>query len=575
MTLAAGTPIGKYVVKHKLAEGGMAEIYLATARGPEGFEKEVVIKRVRSFLADDEGFVRMFIAEARLVSRLNHANVVQIFDFDKHEDSYYLAMEYVRGCSLWELRKRCRERGLTPPAVLVAHLGAQVAAGLSYAHRARGPDGEPLHLVHRDVTPQNVLVSLDGAVKLTDFGIAKAGDKLTQPGVLKGKFAYMSPEQARGERVDARTDVFALGVVLWEMLTGGRLFDGDSELAVLRAVQESVITPPARLNPDVPASLDAVITTALQRDPAARYQSAAELERALAQCVLRLATSVDDTDVGAFVRRVLDTPLVPSAPAAREATAVKPGLPPSPRVTATRASPPEDSLVLASTLVLSRDMRGGGAPTSTPPETGETAPGAAPPPVAPVLPPAPVVPAPPASGRTRGPWVGVGVAALVLVGGVAAWRSLRPAAPSAPVAAREAPGTASPAPVTPEPVPAPPPSTPPVALAGDAGVALADAGAVAAQAPVPPPAEPVVAAKGTLSLKAVPYAAVYLNDQLLTPELSGTREFPVEPGSYTVTFKHRSRTQTCKVTIASRAQKRCEFQMPRTPSPAPPASPAP
>ncbi len=135
MTIEAGTPIGKYVVKRKLAEGGMAEIYLATAMGPEGFEKEVVIKRVRAFLADDQGFVQMFIAEARLASRLNHANVVQIFDFDKHDDSYYLAMEYVRGCSLWDLRKRCREKGVAVPPTLVAHIGAQVARGLHYAHR--------------------------------------------------------------------------------------------------------------------------------------------------------------------------------------------------------------------------------------------------------------------------------------------------------------------------------------------------------------------------------------------------------------------------------------------------------
>ncbi|ATB37986.1 hypothetical protein CYFUS_003412 [Cystobacter fuscus] len=408
MTLEAGTPIGKYVVKSKLAEGGMAEIYLATARGPEGFEKEVVIKRVRSFLSDDEGFVRMFIQEARLASRLNHANVVQIFDFDKHEDSYYLAMEYVRGTSLWNLRKRCREKGIRIPPVLVAYIGSQVAAGLHYAHRTRSPEGETLGLVHRDVTPHNVLLSFDGAVKLTDFGIAKAGNKLTQPGVLKGKFAYMAPEQARGEEVDARTDVFALGVVLWEMLTGGRLFDGESDVAVLRAVQESVIVPPARLNPDVPEGLDEVVCTALEREPAARYQSAGELERALAQCVLRGATSVDDTDLGTFVRRLFDVPLTQfmlspavlqdrsqrhrsgstavapgesvserpeppsasrvapepqagSAPAApREATAVMPGSTPSSG--SLRLAPgnePEASLVSAPTLVLARDVPGG------------------------------------------------------------------------------------------------------------------------------------------------------------------------------------------------------------------------
>ncbi|NVJ01099.1 protein kinase [Myxococcus sp. AM009] len=321
MTLEAGTHIGKYVVRRKLAEGGMAEIYLCTARGAEGFEKEVVIKRVRAFLASDPEFVGMFIAEARLASRLNHANVVQIFDFDKHEDTYYLAMEYVRGCSLWELRKRGKELMEPVPPMLVAHIGAEVARGLHYAHRVR-VNGQPLDLVHRDVTPHNVLLSFDGAVKLTDFGIAKAGNKLTQPGVLKGKFAYMSPEQARGEAVDARTDIFALGVVLWEMLTGGRLFDGDSEVAVLRAVQLSTIPPPARLNPDVPADLDAAVVRALDRDPALRFQTAAEFERALAQCVLTHARSVDDTDLSAFMRRLFPTSLTQAIPTVQERTHV-------------------------------------------------------------------------------------------------------------------------------------------------------------------------------------------------------------------------------------------------------------
>nr|WP_216669093.1 serine/threonine-protein kinase [Corallococcus exiguus] len=358
----------------------MAEIFLCTARGPEGFEKEVVIKRVRAFLASDPDFVQMFIAEARLASRLNHANVVQIFDFDKHEDTYYLAMEYVRGCSLWELRKRSKEAMTPMPPVLVAHIGAEVARGLHYAHRLR-VNGELLNLVHRDVTPHNVLVSYDGAVKLTDFGIAKAGNKLTNPGVLKGKFAYMSPEQARGESVDVRTDVFALGVVLWELLTGGRLFQGDSEIAVLRAVQESTIVPPARLNPDVPPDLDAVICRALERDLSKRFQTAGELERALAQCVLNHARSVDDTDVGAFVR-----PLFPIAasnqalPALPERTALEDGALPAagapPReptaVMPSRehasgakrgASPDEDRH--GTTLVLSRDDQ---APSGRPPQ---------------------------------------------------------------------------------------------------------------------------------------------------------------------------------------------------------------
>ncbi len=186
--LSPGSTIGRYVVSKKLAEGGMAEVYLASAVGPEGFAKEVVIKVVRSFLANDQQFIDLFIAEARLSSKLNHANVVQIFDFGKVDDSYYLAMEYVRGASLWELRKRCRERGVPFPPTLAAEIGAQVARGLQYAHSLTDR-GQPLGLVHRDVTPHNVLLSFDGAVKLTDFGIAKAGTSQTAPGILKGKFA--------------------------------------------------------------------------------------------------------------------------------------------------------------------------------------------------------------------------------------------------------------------------------------------------------------------------------------------------------------------------------------------------
>jgi eukaryotic-like serine/threonine-protein kinase len=631
VTLEAGTPIGKYVVKRKLAEGGMAEIYLATSTGAEGFEKEVVIKRVRSFLSDDESFVQMFIAEARLASGLNHANVVQIFDFAKHEDSYYLAMEYIRGCSLWDLRKRCREKGISVPPVLVAHIGAQVAAGLHYAHRLKSSDGELVHLVHRDVTPHNVLLSYDGAVKLTDFGIAKASNKLTQPGVLKGKFAYMSPEQARGEEVDARTDVFALGVVLWEMLTGGKLFDGDSEMAVLRAVQESVIARPARLNPDVPQELDQVVCTALERDPEARYQSAGELERALAQCVLHRATSVDDTDVGTFIRRLFDVPLtqfiaVPSALMDRsqrsrsgsvpvagttpgvqarsrtgeapsvqvaEATAVLPGSnPASGRDRPVRPDASEEALVSASTQVLSRDplpprstqplpsaegtRNSRPMPVVTPAEQGSapepTALESAPAPVrvAQVMPPgaSALETSGPKRGR-KGLWVGASAVAVVLIGGVAAL--VAPPKPPAPEAPASVPATSAPASPSAEDtassapkveVPTPPAPEPVLAAAPDAG--SPDAGAVAAATPPPesPPAQtgsagqtpaeqaPVVEVKGTLSVKAVPYADVYVDGKLVRRELQGTANIPLAPGPHKVTFKHPSRTESSDFTLA-------------------------
>ena len=301
--LEPGTSVGRYVVRRKLAEGGMADIYLASAVGAEGFAKDVVIKVVRPFLSTDPQFVQMFIAEARLASRLNHANIVQIFDFGRHEERYFLAMEYVRGASLWDLRKRCQELGVPFPPTLAAEICAQVARGLQYAHTL-SEGGRQLGVVHRDVTPHNVLLSYDGVVKLTDFGIAKASTSRTAPGMLKGKFAYMSPEQSRGEPVDARTDVFALGIVLWEMLTGGRLFDGDSDLAVLRAVQGSLIAPPSRLNPDVPQELSDVVMKALSRRVEERFQSASEVERALATYVLRNAETVEDHSVSLFLQEM-------------------------------------------------------------------------------------------------------------------------------------------------------------------------------------------------------------------------------------------------------------------------------
>jgi eukaryotic-like serine/threonine-protein kinase len=301
VSLPPGTVVGKYVVQRKLAEGGMAEIFLATAQGAEGFEKPVVIKRIRSGLANDKSFVEMFIAEARLASRLSHPNLVHIFDFDRHEDSYYLAMEYIRGRSLLEAHKRACELSTPVAPVLVAQIGLDVARGLGYAHRLTDL-GKPLNLVHRDVTPHNVLLSYDGAVKLTDFGIAKAGGRATAAGMLKGKFAYMAPEQARGEAVDARTDLFSLGITLWELLTGARLFDGDTDMAVLRAVQERPVLPPAELNPAVNVELSGVIVKALERAPSNRYQTAAELERALLQYVRHHSQEPEDTDVGVFVR---------------------------------------------------------------------------------------------------------------------------------------------------------------------------------------------------------------------------------------------------------------------------------
>jgi len=303
VTLAAGTQIGKYVVRRKLAEGGMAEIFLASVLGPEGFEKQVVIKRIRSGFAADPLFIDMFISEARLVSKLNHANIVQIFDFDRHEDSFYIAMEYVRGRSLADAAHRAKELAVPVHPLLAAQIATEIARALSFAHRLT-ESGQPLNIVHRDVTPHNVLLSYEGSVKLTDFGIAKSGARVSTVGTLKGKFAYMSPEQSRGDPVDLRTDIFALGITLWELLTGARLFNADSDIGVLRAVQEREIVPPQQLNPLVDDALGAIVQRALQGAREERFPSAAEFERALSRYVLSTCENPELTDVGMWMREL-------------------------------------------------------------------------------------------------------------------------------------------------------------------------------------------------------------------------------------------------------------------------------
>jgi eukaryotic-like serine/threonine-protein kinase len=303
VSLPAGTQIGKYVVQRKLAEGGMAEIFLASSFGPEGFEKQVIIKRIRPAFADDASFIDMFVSEARLVSRLNHANIVQIFDFDRHENTFYIAMEYIRGKSLAQAHQRARELSVPLLPALAAQIISEVARGLSFAHRLT-ERGQPLGLVHRDVTPQNILLSYEGAVKLTDFGIAKAGSRASTVGMLKGKFAYMSPEQSRGEPVDARTDIFALGITFWELLTGGRLFDGDSDIAVLRAVQERSVLPPEQLNPAVDSALNALVMHCLERDRKDRFQTAQDLERAINRYLNTATAQPEDSDIGAWMREL-------------------------------------------------------------------------------------------------------------------------------------------------------------------------------------------------------------------------------------------------------------------------------
>jgi serine/threonine-protein kinase len=297
---------GKYRLVEPIACGGMAEVWRAEAPGPEGFLKEVALKLMRARDDPRGEFVRMFVTEARLASRLTHANVVQVFDFDQVDGQYYIAMELVCGKTLREVVDRCRERGVRLGLARAVHVMAEVARGLAYAHRLE-EGGRPVRLVHRDVSPQNVLVSFEGEVKLADFGIARAMDAVeaTAPGTVKGKAAYMAPEQARGEVVDARADVFALGVMLWELCAGRRLFARDSEANTLAALLGGdPVSPPSAWNEGVPPELDALVMGALERDPCRRTASAEEVAQGLAALRLRLATDAEDLDLRAFMRRL-------------------------------------------------------------------------------------------------------------------------------------------------------------------------------------------------------------------------------------------------------------------------------
>ena len=273
----------RYELLKKLATGGMAEIFLAKQSGLEGFEKVVVLKRILPHLAQDEEFVSMFLDEARIAAKLSHPNVVQIYDLGKADGTYYIAMEYVSGRNVQHLIGKGQQRGEMLPVEHVCRILAGVCDGLHYAHSRKDYDGTPLNIVHRDISPQNILVSFAGGVKVVDFGIAKASTQLaqTRAGVLKGKYAYMSPEQVRGAKVDHRSDVFAVGLVMYEMLTAVRAFERDSSLKTLKAIVQEKPLNPRELNPDVPMEVVKLLSKALEKNPDRRYKTAQEMQLAL------------------------------------------------------------------------------------------------------------------------------------------------------------------------------------------------------------------------------------------------------------------------------------------------------
>jgi serine/threonine-protein kinase len=274
---------GSYQLIKRLATGGMAQIYLARRRGAAGFEKLLVVKRILPHLAENDDFIKMFLDEARIAARLNHPNIVQIYDLGAQDDSFFIAMEYIHGEDVRRVWKRSVELEQPLPVPLACRIIVEAAAGLDHAHKAMD-GGRPLNIVHRDVSPENIFVAFDGTVKVLDFGIAKANNLPTgetRSGELRGKLSYMSPEQCLGKPVDCRSDIFSLGVTLYEWLTGFKLFTGESEIAVMRNITDGKIYTPSYFKADIPGPVEAILMKALERDRERRYQTAAQMQHAI------------------------------------------------------------------------------------------------------------------------------------------------------------------------------------------------------------------------------------------------------------------------------------------------------
>jgi serine/threonine protein kinase len=299
--------LGRYQLLRRLAVGGMGELYLARARSIGGFEKLAAIKRILPHLAAQPEFVEMFLDEARVAATLEHPNIVHVSDLGHVDDEYFLVMPFLEGADLSTLRRRLVELGRTLPWPLAVFVASGIAAGLDYAHAKRDRGGRPMGVVHRDVSPENVFVTFEGEVKLLDFGIAKAAQVVsrTDVGTRRGKARYMSPEQAQGLPLDGRSDIFSLGVVLYELTTGQTPFRGDDDLAILNKVVTQDVTPPSRIVARYPGALERVVLTALSRDPARRFQRADDMRAALDAFAREQRMQASAVELGAFLIEVL------------------------------------------------------------------------------------------------------------------------------------------------------------------------------------------------------------------------------------------------------------------------------
>jgi len=301
---------GKYILLEKIAAGGMAEVYLAKSNGANGVSKFVAIKRILPQFSDNQDFIEMFKDEANVAINLNHSNVVSIYDFGIEKGQFFLVMEFVDGRNLRQILNELKKFNKSISIEQSVYIVKEAAAGLDHAHRCTdSKSGKPLNITHRDMSPQNIMISFEGDSKVIDFGIAKAEKESegTKVGMLKGKFAYMSPEQSEGLPIDPRTDVFALGIILWELLANDRLFTGSNEAAILRKVRDCQIPPIRKINPLVPPELDRILTKALAKDKNVRYQTAANLQKDLNRFLNMQYPDFSSQDFSLFIKDAFKT----------------------------------------------------------------------------------------------------------------------------------------------------------------------------------------------------------------------------------------------------------------------------
>lgn len=330
-TIEEGKEVGGYTLQRRIARGGMGEIWLAERKGISGFTKRVVVKTILEHFIEEDNLVDMFLAEGRIAADLSHPNIAQTFDLGQDGDVYYIVMEFVHGHDLRELLLTHYDLGQLIPLNLVLRIAAKVCDGLFYAHTWKTPEGIPAPIIHRDISPQNVLVTFDGNAKIVDFGIARAmhGASKTRSGVLKGKCAYMSPEQVHGQELDGRSDLFALGVVMFEMITGRRLFKRDSEMATLDAVVKGQVPPPSKLDASVPKQVEALVLKALDRKRDKRFADAREMQLVIDQVMQATGLVATSAHLSTYMHKIFSEDVEVNRLRLREAKrrgAVVPGL---------------------------------------------------------------------------------------------------------------------------------------------------------------------------------------------------------------------------------------------------------